>query len=193
MELVGDSANMPVRPAGCDHHEVTDGRLSPQIDRHHVLGFGLVEPGRCPWRAEQPACVGRQKLGGRRALSSTLKCGSHRVLVVLLSFTPVGLSLDVLAVAGSIGACCGRRTPPLPKQKISGVPRPHQYPCAGAVSEAVPCIEKICSTSAAYPAFAVRRAVEDASDSRLLRKTHAGGFRSASSGAANSGRRRRAR
>jgi hypothetical protein len=32
----------------------------------------------------------RQKLGARRAFAGTLKCGSHRVLDVLSSFTPRG-------------------------------------------------------------------------------------------------------
>ena len=43
-DLFGNCANVPVRPAGGDDHEVTDGRLTCQIDRHDLLGFRLVEP-----------------------------------------------------------------------------------------------------------------------------------------------------
>ena len=43
-DLLGDRSDVPVGPAGGDHHEVTDGRLTCQIDRHDVLGLGVVEP-----------------------------------------------------------------------------------------------------------------------------------------------------
>ena len=40
---VGDGADMAVRPAGSDDHEVAERRFSGDVDGNRVLGLGVVE------------------------------------------------------------------------------------------------------------------------------------------------------
>src|SRR5262245_61264482 len=107
-DLLGDGANVPVRPARRNHHEVTDGRLSCQIDRDHVLCLGLVEAMNDLLEQCSLLVSFRQKLWPRRAPTGTLKCGSHRVLDVLSSFTPRGLTPRCRMTSQAPGDCCGR-------------------------------------------------------------------------------------
>src|SRR5262245_66124666 len=87
LDLLGDRAHVPVGPARGDHHVIAERRLLPDVDRHHVLGFGIVEPGQNMGEQSFRAVSGH-KLGRRRALTSTLKCAWHLVLGILLSSNP---------------------------------------------------------------------------------------------------------
>src|SRR4249920_3510729 len=88
-QLLGDGSDVPIRSAGGDHHVVADGRFPPDVDRHHFLGFGVVEPGRDETE-EGFRVVRGHEVGRRRAPASTLKCGWHIVLNVLSSSNPYG-------------------------------------------------------------------------------------------------------
>ena len=102
--LLGHRSDVPVRPARGDHHVVAERRLLLDVDRHHVLGLGLVEPmedmGKQGFRA-----VTGHKLGRRRALASTLKCAWHLVLGILLSSNPMRAAAPE---AASAKYCQGR-------------------------------------------------------------------------------------
>ena len=73
LDLLGDGAHVPVRAARGDHHVVADRRFPPDVDRHHVLGLGVIEPGQD--MGEQ----GIPSRAGTRARPEACSCGHPRV------------------------------------------------------------------------------------------------------------------
>src|SRR5215831_6530725 len=89
LDLLGDGSDVPIRAARSDHHVVADGRFPPNIDHHHVLGFGIIQP-ESDVSEEGFRVVRGHEFGWRRARASTLKCGWHMGLIVLSSSNPSG-------------------------------------------------------------------------------------------------------